>query len=276
MCPNCGRRRRRRRRRRRKTNCREGRQRILSVTTQLDLSISQLEKIKDQSCKVLEDRGGKHWITNVHNSPSASISQCHLSLKDCSQPLHLKPHFLRSSLRLCHNLSYLCWYCGATDHSLFITVLVQSSCLQIPRGSVDVRWETPCETWPGVSGGVCRSNADRCSERGDFSLCALPLLDMCRNTHRLHRYTQPPHDAAHARPSQLSSTGGVIRGAWEKDPATSWRNLPQMESLKWQKILNNAPTVKTLTAIHSAARCLYQNIKKARRESDEEPDLLEE
>lgn len=30
------------------------------------------------------------------------------------------------------------------------------------------------------------------------------------NTRRLRRYTQPPDDTAHAWPSQLSLTGGVI------------------------------------------------------------------
>ncbi len=169
--------------------------------TQLYLTVLQLEKIRDQSSEVLQDFVGKRWITKLHESSVASISQCQLSLKNCISLLHLK-HTSEKSLQLNDNL-YLHRHCRASitraqrDRRLFITAIVQSNCLRTPRGSdVHVSIQNPANVArcsPNKS--VCRSEREEMNV-GFFFSCPHPLLHMQKHSSSPSLFN-PPHDSVY-------------------------------------------------------------------------------
>lgn len=187
--PNCG--------RRSETNRREGRRGILSARTKLYLTDLQLEKIRDQS-EVLEDFSGKHWITKLHESSFASISQCHLTLKNCTHLLHLKKRTSEKFLPLNDNFN-LHWYCRASitwtqrDHRLFITALVTIKLSLNPRRLRQHVDRKPCRRDQVLSlharTGVCVGASKRKWMWGFFH--ALTLFCTCKNTHHPRCYAQP-------------------------------------------------------------------------------------
>lgn len=159
----------------------EGRRGILSARIQLYLTIVQLERIKQQS-DVLADLSGKHWITELHKSSFTSVSQCCLSLKNCTCPSDLETHFWEI-------LKNLHWYCKASitwtqrdDHKLFIPAVVQLNCPHIPRGLDNCVKRKKRRSWPGaVRIRVCVGGKERKWMWGFF----YRLVYTCKNTHQL-------------------------------------------------------------------------------------------